>query len=132
MAGMKGRVPTHIKKKQFSHPGIDYPFIAALERVEDPRRPSVFFSYSLTSVLFMTLVAMICGATDWPKVVVMSEGMVDWLAQYVDMTSGIPCERTFKNLFNIIHPEIMEKTLQEVASFIREKLVQEVIGFDGL
>lgn len=131
MAGKKGRVPTHIKKKQFLHPGIDYPFIEALERVEDPRQPSVFFSYSLTSVLFMTLVSMICGATDWPKVVVMSEGMADWLSEYVDMTSGVPCERTFKNLFNLIRPEVMEKILQETSSLIREKISQEVIGFDG-
>lgn len=52
MAGKKGRVPAHIKKKQFSHPGIDYPFITILESIEDPRQPSVFFSYSLTSVLY--------------------------------------------------------------------------------
>src|ERR1700752_3905843 len=101
MAGKKGHIPAHIKRKQFSHPGIDYPFIATLERIEDPRKPSLFFSYSLTSVLFMTIVTMICGATDWPKVVVMSKGMRDWLAQYVDMTSGVPCERTFKDLFNL-------------------------------
>jgi predicted transposase YbfD/YdcC len=131
MAGKKGRVPAHIKKKQFSHPGIDYPFIAVLERIEDPRKPSVFFSYSLTSVLFMTVVTMMCGANDWPKVVVMSEGMIDWLAQYVDMTSGVPCERTFKDLFNLIHPEVMEKTLQDVSSLLREKMSQEVISFDG-
>lgn len=131
MAGKKGHIPAHIKRKQFSHPGIDYPFIATLERIEDPRKPSLFFSYSLTSVLFMTIVTMICGATDWPKVVVMSKGMRDWLAQYVDMTSGVPCERTFKDLFNLIRPEIMERTLQEVSSLIRDKIAQEVIGFDG-
>ena len=131
MAGKKGRVPAHIKKKQFSHPGIDYQFITILESIEDPRQPSIFFSYSLTSVLFMTIVSMICGATDWPKVVVMSEGMKEWLAQYVDMTSGVPCERTFKDLFNLICPEAMEKILREVMSLIREKVVQEVIGFDG-
>jgi hypothetical protein len=73
----------------------------------------------------------ICGATDWPKVIVMSEGMKEWLAQYVDMTSGVPCERTFKDLFNLIYPEAMEKILREVMSLIREKVVQEVIGFNG-
>ena len=42
----------------------------------------------------MTLVAVTCGADDWPKVVAMTDGMSDWLAQYVDMSSGVPCERT--------------------------------------
>src|SRR5476651_752889 len=131
MAGKKGQVPAHIKKKQFSHPGSNYPFITILDSIEDHRQPSVFFSYSLTSVLFMTIVTMICGATDWPKVVVMSKGMTEWLAQYVDMTSGIPCERTFKDLFNLIHHEVMEKVLRDLTSLIREKVSQEVIGFDG-
>jgi hypothetical protein len=37
---------------------------------------------------------MLCGATDWPKVMVMSEGLSSWLAHYVDMSAGVPCERT--------------------------------------
>jgi predicted transposase YbfD/YdcC len=131
MAGKKGSIPSHITKKQFLHPGIELPFIQSLESVSDPRKPSLFFRYSLTSILFMTIVAMMCGSKDWPQVVIMSQGMAEWLAQYVDMTSGVPCERTFKDVFNLIRPEVMEQLLQEVAAQIREKLPQEVIGFDG-
>jgi predicted transposase YbfD/YdcC len=72
-----------------------------------------------------------CGATDWPKVVVMSKGMTDWLGVYVDMSSGVPCERTFKDIFNLIKPEEMEQALREVAAQIRNKLPQEVVSFDG-
>ena len=53
------------------------------------------------------------------------------MSQYVDMSEGIPCERTFKNIFNILKPEILEKLLQEVSAMIREKTPQEVINFDG-
>lgn len=131
MAGKKGQTPAHVTKKQFLHPGIEFPFTQILEGIDDPRKPSVFFRYSLTSILFMTAVAMMCGATDWPKVVIMSQGMAEWLAQYVDMTSGVPCERTFKDLFNIIQPETMEQALREISSQIRDKLPQETINFDG-
>ena len=79
----------------------------------------------------MALVATMCGATDWVKVVVMSQGMVDWLSQYVDISGGIPCERTFKNRFNTLKPEILEMSLQELSSLLREKIPQEVISFDG-
>ncbi len=51
----------------------------------------------------MALTAVICGATDWAKVVVMSEGMIDWLSRYVDMSAGVPCERTFINILDILH-----------------------------
>ena len=49
MAGKKGIIPTHIQKKIFSHPNIQHPIIQILEEIEDPRKPSVFFEYSLTS-----------------------------------------------------------------------------------
>ena len=79
----------------------------------------------------MTLAAVICGAKDWPQIVVASQGMVSWLSGYVDMSGGIPCERTFKNLFNAIKPEALEQALRDIASLIREKIPGEVVCFDG-
>jgi predicted transposase YbfD/YdcC len=133
MAGKKGEIPLHVKKKknQFSHPGIELALVKILEEAEDPRTPSPSFRYSLTSVLFMALMATICGAIDWAKVVVMSQGMIDWMSEYVDMSGGVPCERTFKNIFNALKPEVLEELLREVSAIIREKTGQEVISFDG-
>jgi predicted transposase YbfD/YdcC len=131
MVSKKGRMPTHIKKKHFEHPGIEHPVIQILERLEDPRKPSFFFRYSLTTVLFMTIIAVMCGATDWPKVIVMATGMRDWLAKYVDMAAGIPCERTFINVMNMLSPEALERVLRDLSSIIREKIPYEVISFDG-
>lgn len=131
MAAKKGVIPPHVKKKEFFHPNIEHPVIQILEDVEDSRKPSHFFLYSLTSVLFMAITATICGAKDWPQIVVMSEGMAEWLANYVDMQSGVPCERTFKNLFNSIRPEAMEKALQSIAGLMREKILGDVVTFDG-
>ena len=57
--------------------------------------------------------------------------MIDWLAKYVDMSSGVPCERTFTNIFNVIKPETLENALQKLSELIRERIPQEVISFDG-
>src|SRR6478672_2099903 len=108
MVAKKGKIPQHIKQKKFCDPKADHPIIKIFNEIEDPRKPSLTFCYSLTSILFMTLMSVISGATDWAKVVVMSEGMIDWLALYVDMSSGVPCERTFTNIFNVIKPEMEE------------------------
>lgn len=131
MAAKKGEIPAHVKKKEFSHPNTQHPIIYILESIEDPRKPSQFFRYSLTSTLFMVIAAVICGAKDWPQIVVASQGMVDWLSGYVDMSGGVPCERTFKNLFNAIKPEAMEQALRDIAALIREKIPGEVVCFDG-
>ena len=133
MTGKKGEIPLHVREgqKQFHHPGEDHPLIAILEDVEDPRKPSLSFRYSLTSVLFMALITTICGATDWAKTVVMAQGMLDWMSQYIDVSGGVPCERTFKNIFNAIKTEFLEKALQELSAMLREKIPQEVISFDG-
>lgn len=131
MAGKKGVIPSHVKKKHFEHPGIECPVIQLLEKVEDPRSPSLFFQYSLTSVLFMILIGLMCGATDWPKVVVVARGLSAWMSDYVDMRAGVPCERTFKDLINALTPTALENVLQELANFVRKKPALEVVSFDG-
>jgi predicted transposase YbfD/YdcC len=131
MAGKKNTIPQHIPKKQFEHPGKELCFIQALEQIEDPRSRSFFLRHSLVSMLFMIVVAQICGANDWPKIVVFSNSIMDWLAQYVDMSSGVPCERTFKNVMNAIDPLKMEILLRDIADSIRERIPNEVIAFDG-
>lgn len=131
MAGKKGIIPNHVKQKAFIHPQESHSVISIFRKIEDPRRPSLSFCHSLTSVLFMTLIAVLCGASDWEQIVVSCEGMRDWLARYVDMTSGIPCERTFKNIFNALKPEALEGALREFSSLLRQKIPREVISFDG-
>jgi len=79
----------------------------------------------------MALVAVICRAIDWPQVIVMAERMKEWLSQYVDMARGIPCERTFKTIFNSIYPKEMEKALIDLSKIIRQKIEREVVSFDG-
>lgn len=133
MAARKGEIPEHVRKRQrqANMPRGDHPVITLLSEVEDPRQPSLTFKYPLTSILFMVLIAVICGATDWPKIVVMAQGMSDWLAQYVDMSAGVPCERTFMNVFNVIKPEALEEALQKLSDLIRERTPQELVSFDG-
>lgn len=131
MALKKGMTPKHIQAKDFDHPGEGLGIVMLLERVEDPRRPSPGFKYSLVSVLFMVLVGMCCGAKDWSQVVELSEGIEEWLGEFVDMKEGVPCESTFINIFNAIEPEVLGGLLIELADHLREKVGREIIAFDG-
>ncbi len=40
MSQPKGKVPTHIKPKEFQHPEIGNPNILILSEIEEPRKPS--------------------------------------------------------------------------------------------
>ena len=44
----------------------------------------------------------------------MSQAMAKWLAQYIDMTSGVACERTFKDVFNLIQSDVIQRALREM------------------
>lgn len=79
----------------------------------------------------MTLVGLMCGATDWPKVIVIAQGLSSWLANYVDMTAGVPCERTLKDVMNALDPSALENVLRELSSIVRKKMSLEAISFDG-
>ena len=79
----------------------------------------------------MVLIGMMCGATDWPKVVVVARGFSSWISNYVDMTAGVPCERTFKDLINALSPAALENVLQELVNLVRKRPAFEVVSFDG-
>ena len=57
MAAKKGKIPEHVKQtqKKFYNPQADHPIIKIFNEVNDPRKPSLTFSFPLTSILFMAL-----------------------------------------------------------------------------
>lgn len=125
------KIPAHIQPKQFYHPGESLDLIQSLELVDDPRKPSCNFQHSLTSMIFMTIVASLCGADDWPQIVALCNSMRDWLTKFIDMTAGVPSERTFKRVFSLLAPKEMNKFLITVANSINANCEKEIISFDG-
>lgn len=129
---MKKRgAPIHIQKPAFIHPAAETSFITILERLPDPRGASPNFSYSLTSVLFIVTVTMLCGAEDWEEMSALAESMQDWLGQYVDVSSGIPSAFTLERIFSLIEPTSLESMLQDIAQLFRKKFIDDVIAIDG-
>jgi hypothetical protein len=53
MSQPKGKIPNPIKPKKFQHPKEKDHLIQVLTKVEDPRKPSCNFRYSLVSILFI-------------------------------------------------------------------------------
>jgi hypothetical protein len=129
---MKKRgTPAHVQKPLFIHPATHTILITILEKLPDPRGVSPNFSYSLTSILFIDLVTMLCGADYWEEMAALAEGMQEWLSHYVDMSSGIPSAFTIDRVISSIEPTSLESMLQDVAHLFRQKLTSDVIAIDG-
>lgn len=129
---MKKRgAPAHLQKPVFNHPKDQAPFIAILETIDDPRGLSPNFSYSLTSILFIVTVTILCGAEDWEDMASMGEQMQEWIGQYVDIASGIPSSFTLERVISLIEPSALESMLGEVSQLFCSPSTEDVIAIDG-
>ena len=57
--------------------------------------------------------------------------MKAWLSQFVDMTNGIPCVKTFKRVFAVLDPGGLERIQRTLTELLKKKKLGEVISFDG-
>lgn len=111
MSQPKGKVPAHIKPKSFNHPRTDNCIILTLCDVEDPRQPSCNFCHSIVTIIFISLIGVLCGAKDWEEIVQAANGMIDWISKYVDVSAGIPSSRALKRVMSLIPTSSLERLL---------------------
>ena len=78
--------------------------LEVLEGIEDTRREQSVW-YPLHEVLFIMLVAVICGATSYVKVEMFGKSRKKWLKKYIKMENGIPDACTFRNVIKAINTE---------------------------
>jgi len=79
----------------------------------------------------MTIVTSLCGADDWPQIVVLSNSMREWMSQFVDMLGGVPSEYTFKRVFFLLAPKEINHLLIAVSKAINTSSGKDIINFDG-
>lgn len=128
MGQAKGKVPAHIKPKSFDHPGTSSRIILTLCEVEDPRQPSCNFRYSIVTLIFISLMGILCGAKDWEEIVQAARGMVDWIGKHVDISSGIPASKTLKRVMGLISTESLKHLLDCLKSDLAEG---DIVAIDG-
>lgn len=118
--------------KKVSEPNGSSPnIIQIFDQIEDPRKKNINFRHPLTTILFITIVCSLCGSNDWETIVVQANAMKEWLGGFVDMSSGVPCVRTFIRIFNVLKPDHLNQALLTVARSLGEKPEREVVSFDG-
>lgn len=130
MSHPKGKVPAHIKYKDFQHPNETDCVISALKEVVDPRKPSCNFQHSLVTILFVSLVGVLCGAKDWEEIVQAAIGMGDWISTYVNTSAGIPSSKTLKRVMSLISTKSLKVLLDRIGPTVVE-LAGNTVAIDG-
>jgi hypothetical protein len=129
MSQPKGKVPAHIQPKKFNHPSA-CGIMLILNEIEDPRQPSCNFQHSLITILFISLMGVLCGAKDWEEIVQAAHGMIDWIGQYVDISSGIPSSQTLKRVMSLIPTQSLGRLLNNLKSILAD-FAGDIIAVDG-
>lgn len=78
--------------------------LKCLEQVQDPRVERTK-KYSLTEILFSTIVAVLDGARSWNEVSFNAELYLDFLRKFLPFENGVPSHDTYNRVFQLIRPE---------------------------
>lgn len=88
--------------------------IEKLEKITDTRRQWGNLRHKLVDIVFIGLVSVICGGTDFEHMEDTGCGKLDWFRQYLELPNGIPDSDTFRRVFERIDPKEMGEVLREV------------------
>lgn len=95
----------------------EFLLIGLLEMLPDPRE-DYKVQHKLSTIIFCTLCAVLCGAEGWADIVLFCEIRKEWLSQYIEFKNGIPSSWTFRRVFSLLKPELIETLLCSHSSML--------------
>ena len=105
--------------------------IRILAQFDDPR-DSKKVKHPLSTVLFISICAVFCGAEGWEDVVLWAEAHIDWLSKYVDMSNGVPSYSTVRRMFMIVSPACFGQLIKDSITAVHpNKLTEDHVPIDG-
>lgn len=95
----------------------------------DPRRREPI--YPLVNIVVIALCAVISGADDFVAIARWARMKRDWLAQFLDMSAGVPSHDRFNAIFSALNPAEFERCLLSWITALQEITDGQVIAIDG-
>ncbi|WP_420420780.1 transposase family protein [Simkania sp.] len=75
--------------------------------IEDPRIERSK-KYPLVNILVFSFVSTLAGQESWYQMQMFCEETLEWFAEFLDISSGVPSHDTFRRVFSLINPEDFE------------------------
>lgn len=125
----KGKIPKGESKLK-SDTLLETNFLDQFEAIEDPRMQRNQL-YSVTEILLVTLLAVICGAEGWQDVENYGKSKIRYLRCYLPYECGIPSDDTFRRFFRSINPDHFKQIFAQWVQSIANVTASKVIAIDG-
>lgn len=98
--------------------------------IYDPRQTGKV-CHKLIDVLFIAVVASVCGFDDWGLIQVWAERKEKWLRRYLELPNGIPSYSTIRRVFDFIEPKQFEKCFVTWMKEVTQISKGTVVAIDG-
>lgn len=85
----------------------------------------------LLDVLVITILAVMCGADDWPEIEAFAERRQSWLKGFLALPHGAPSHDTFQRVFEALNRNEFAKCLFELTRALQEATGDKHIAIDG-
>src|SRR5882724_5221246 len=104
-------------------------FLDHIGDVSDHRVPGMV-TYPLDEILLSTLVGVLCGGDDWETIELLSQEYLPWLKQFLPYKHGIAQAQTFRKVFRLLKPDVLENCFATWLSSLQD-IVRGVVAIDG-
>jgi len=98
----------------------------------DPRRENHNTKrHKLIDIIVIAVLAIICGADDWPTIVAFGQKKEKWLRQFLELPYGIPSHDTFGRVFALLDPAAFQTCFFSWVRAAHRKTKGQVVAVDG-
>jgi len=105
-------------------------FLDHFEDLVDPRLDRQKY-HSLMDILFISICAVVCGATSFVDMEDFGNAKIDWFSERLEIANGIPSHDTFGRVFSLIDPEAFRNCFIGWTQAISEVVGGDIVAFDG-
>jgi predicted transposase YbfD/YdcC len=87
--------------------------------------------HRLLDVVVITLLAVLCGAEDWPDVELFGQSRKEWLGTFLSLPNGIPSHDTFRRVFGALERNQFAQALFQWTQALHEATGGQHLAIDG-
>ena len=88
-------------------------------------------AYPLENIIFIAVTAVMCGVDTYTGMAVFAKAKRAWLAQYLDLASGLPSHDTFNDVLSQLNPEEFERCLLSWITALVAVSHGQILAIDG-
>jgi predicted transposase YbfD/YdcC len=115
--------------RRFAMPAVAARIQDHFAELTDPRRREVI--HPLINIVTIAVCAVICGADDFVSIAEYGKKKWKWLAQFLDLSEGIPSHDRFNAVLGAIKPAEFEKCLLSWITSLHEITDGQIVAIDG-